>query len=352
MKKSGRTKIRGNIVLDISRFKSPYYSGGISYDDLGWYYSAPETAVILNENAVPYDFISATTIGMPIQIKSKTPEKELTIINQVTTASEEQVKNHCALNIDMQPNNTLRLFGCLEKTDTPTTMQLAVPDPVLLAKQLIKKNLKENHIAFNGHIKTGRAPSDANAIASLQSSNLTQLLTHMLQNSDNLYANSLTRTLGYSVTGEGSNKQGIFAIKEILSKHTTLDMSQVEIADGMGTRYNLTTPAQIVTLLMDIYRDQIMQSIFLQALPQSGVSGSLQDRMKKTNLEKIVFAKTGTMHDISSLSGYLLNLNADPLVFSIIINGANTPISAAKALEEQILEIINNFKSNGSDKIK
>ena len=75
----------------------------------------------------------------------------------------------------------------------------------------------------------------------------------------------------------------------------------------------------------------------MKALPQAGVSGTLIGRMKKTKLEKIVFAKTGTMHDITSLSGYIVNPKARTLIFSIVINGVNKPINVARALEEQIL---------------
>ncbi len=338
--------IQGNIVLDISRFKAPYYPGGLSIDDMGWYYAAPETALILNENAATYDFISAKQLNMPIQIKSKKDKNELNIINKVITVTKEQARDHCSLNIKTQPNNTLRLYGCLAQTDKPRTMHLAVPNPVLLAKKIINKTLADNHIKLKGRIIIGSTPPDVTTIATLESADLTQLLTHMLKESDNLYANSIARTLGYSVTGEGSNKQGTFAMKKILAEHTNLDMKQLEIADGMGSRYNLTTPQQVVTLLSDLYANKNLQPILLKALPQSGISGSLQDRMKKTNLEGIVFAKTGTMHDISSLSGYLLKPNANPLIFSIIINGVNTHISTAKSMEEQILNIINNDGKN------
>ena len=185
-------------------------------------------------------------------------------------------------------------------------------------------------------------PADAKPIATLQSDLLTQLVTHMLKESDNLYANSLTKQLAYTLTKEGTYKQGAFAIKEVLRQHTNLDMTQIELADGMGTRYNLITAEQMVVLLTDLYHDKTMQTIFLDALPQSGVSGTLKDRMQKTPLEKKVFAKTGTMHDISSLSGYLVNPNHKTLIFSIIINGVNKPINAAKSLEEQILLLIMN----------
>lgn len=336
LNQAGIHTIQGNIVLDISRFEAPYYPGGVSYDDMGWYYSAPETALILNENAVAYDFIS-TQIGKPIQIKARTSEQELSLINQIVTVSQEDEKERCSFNIEVRPHNTLRLFGCLAQAPSPTTMRLAVPDPVFLATQLIKKNLKKNNIVLRGKILLGDMPANAQPLATIASQNLSQLIIYMLQNSDNLYANSLARTLGYSLTKIGSNKAGAFAINHILAQHSQVNLAEVEIADGIGTRYNLTTPQQMVVLLKELYQNKTLRPIILRALPQMAVSGSLASRMKKTALEKIVFAKTGTMHDMSSLSGYLMVPHAHPLVFTIITNGVNVPISTVKMVEEKVL---------------
>nr|WP_284498380.1 D-alanyl-D-alanine carboxypeptidase/D-alanyl-D-alanine-endopeptidase [Legionella maioricensis] len=336
LKKNNIKKINGDIILDTSRFKAPYYAGGESYDDLGWYYSAPDTAVILNENAEAYEIISAKKLGQPVTIKPKS-EKNLTVINQVITVNKEQEKNHCNLSIDIQSNNTLRLYGCMAQQNEPKMIQLAIPDPLFMAKKIIQKTLKQNNVIFKGRIISGTTPPDAKIIASYQSKDLTALIAHMLKESDNLYANSLTRELAFSLTKEGSFKQGAFAIKKILGEHTNLDMTQIELTDGMGTRYNLITPEQIVVLLTNLYNDKNMRPIIMEALPQAGVSGTLVDRMKKTTLEKKVFAKTGSMHDISSLSGYIIDPQARSLIFSIVINGVNKPLSTAKSLEDQIL---------------
>ncbi|MCR9191806.1 MAG: D-alanyl-D-alanine carboxypeptidase/D-alanyl-D-alanine-endopeptidase [Gammaproteobacteria bacterium] len=337
LKQSNVKKIEGNIVLDVSRFKAPFYPDGTSIDDLGWYYSAPDTAAILDKNTVAYDFISAKKPGFPIQIKPKTASGDITIMNQVKTVTKEQAKEHCNLNIEIKAHNTLRLYGCLAQNSEPRTMRLAIPDPILSIEQVIKKILVKQGVILKGRIILGNVPRDAKPMAQHQSADLTTLITYMLKESDNLYASSVTKALGYALTKEGTNKQGVFAIKTSLLKHTNLDASQIEIADGAGTRYNLVTPGQVVVLLTNLYQNQSLQNIFTNALPQAGVSGSLQERMKHTTLEKKVFAKTGTMHDISSLSGYLLDKPDRPLVFSIMINGVNKPISTAKALEEQIL---------------
>ncbi|MCH9756508.1 MAG: D-alanyl-D-alanine carboxypeptidase/D-alanyl-D-alanine-endopeptidase [Gammaproteobacteria bacterium] len=340
LKKNNINLIKGDIILETSRFKPPYYPDGVSYDDLGWYYNAPDTAVILNENMEAYDFISAKNLDEPIQIKSHNTQEALTLINHVTTVDKSKAKNHCSLNIEMKPNNTLRLFGCLAQSAEPKTMKLAIPDPILSAKKIIQQILDDNQIILKGKILDGHTPIDAKLLASIPSNNLTQLVTEMLQNSNNLYANSLTKQLGYALTEEGTYKQGAFAIKKILAENTTLDMNQLELADGMGTRYNLVTPEQLVILLTDIYHDKKHRQIFLNALPKAAVSGTLEDRLKKTPLEKKVLAKTGSMHDVSSLSGYIIRPDANPIIFSIIINGINKPLNIAKTLEDKILLLI------------
>lgn len=329
--------IDGDIIIDDSRFKAPYYPNGLTYDDLGWYYSAPDSAVILNENAETFIVQTAKKLGGLVSIKPKNPESNLTLINEVITVNREMAKNHCSLHIELKENNTIHLFGCVSQQKEPVVLKLALPEPLLLAKRLIKKTLTEQKIVFKGRIRQGKTPADSKIISQYQSDPLSKLLSHMLRESDNLYANSLSRQLAYAITKEGSHKQAVFAIKSILTQHTKIDFKQIELADGMGSRYNLVTPEQMALLLSHVYSDPKIRPIFLNALPRSGVSGTLKERMKKTHLAQHVYAKTGTMHDISALSGYIIEPGTTPLIFSIMINGINQPISEAKKVEELIL---------------
>jgi D-alanyl-D-alanine carboxypeptidase/D-alanyl-D-alanine-endopeptidase (penicillin-binding protein 4) len=351
LKKNNLETIQGNIVIDNTSYSAPFYLNGDSYDDLGWAYAAPDSAVVLNENSEAYELISAQTLGMPPQLKLK-PKfsskakhetlKALTIINDLITVSKEEEKNHCGLHVEVKENNTLRLFGCVAQEKNPKLLEFAIPDPLLFVKQVIQNTLKQNGIELKGNIIVGSTPADAQDLVTYQSANLFKLVKHMLQKSDNLYANSLTRTLGYLITGKGTHKEGIFAIKKIISEHTHLDMSQMELIDGEGTRYNLIAPEQFVALLTVLYQNKTLQPILLNSLAQAGVSGTLQGRMKNTILNKKVYAKTGSMHDISSLSGFIINPNAKSFVFSIITNGVSKA-EKAKALEEKILLMIDEY---------
>ena len=329
--------ITGNIVLDTSQFLPPYHPAGASYDDLGWYYNAPSTAIILNGNELTYDFISAKELGRPITIKTENTDAVLTLINDVQTVSKDDAKLHCNLNVETKEGNTVHLYGCLSQTEHPRKMHLAIPQPTLYAKQMIKKALKENNIVFKGNVIEGKTPAQTKFIAARQSDGLSKLVKHMLEESDNLYADSLTKHLAYSLTGQGTYKQGAFAIKKMLTEYSNMDMHQLELADGAGTRYNLVTAQQLTIFLTDVYQDKKMKQLFFSALPRMGVSGTLKDRMKETNLQNQVLDKTGSMHDISALSGYLITPTGKTLIFSMISNGIHGHLAKAKGLEEKIL---------------
>ncbi|MGC1182839.1 D-alanyl-D-alanine carboxypeptidase/D-alanyl-D-alanine endopeptidase, partial [Legionella sp.] len=133
LKKNNVKTIQGNIVIDSSQFPPPFYLSGNSYDDLGWAYTAPDTAAVLNGNVESYELISAQTLGMTAQIKPessiKTNLKALTIINEVKTVKAGDERNHCSLNIELKENNTLRVFGCMVQEKKPKKLAFAIPDP-------------------------------------------------------------------------------------------------------------------------------------------------------------------------------------------------------------------------------
>ncbi len=338
LKKDNIHEIKGNIILDISKFKPPYHAAGITYDDLGWYYEAPSMALILDENKEVYQFISAEKAGDPAKIKtSSSNQKALTLINQIISVPRVQEKHHCNFNIEIRPGNTLRLYGCLAQSKYPRTIQLAIPDPVFYSSQVIKTALQKQQIQFKGKVIVGKTPADAEKLATHHSPELSKLLKHMLEESDNLYADSVTKLLGYQMSGQGTYKQGAYAIRQTLAKHTPINPEMIELADGQGSRYDQLTAEQMVILFDDIYKDKKLNALFMDILPRMGVSGTLQERMKKTALKNRVMAKTGTMHDISSISGFMNTEKGRVLIFSIIINGIHKNIYAAKALEDDIL---------------
>ncbi len=331
--------IEGNLIIDASRFPTPFYLPGISYDDIGWYFAAPSSAVILNENKEDYAVTFPKTNGQLVVLASQQEHPILSLVNDIRAVDPETAAEHCTLDVEVQPHNTLHLTGCLAREQYPTTLSFAVTDPFQMAKQVLHQGLEKYHVRLMGDIISDKAPDTATVLIRHLSAPLSQLVDEMMQNSNNLYADSLTKTMGYQLTHEGSTTQGMYAMKSILSQKANMDMTYIQLKDGSGTRYDMSSASHIVTLLRHVYQDPDIRAPFLHSLPIMGVSGSLISRMKGTDLEKRVFAKTGTMHDISALSGYMHTAQGETLVFSILINGV-TQIQQAKMLEEKILALV------------
>jgi D-alanyl-D-alanine carboxypeptidase/D-alanyl-D-alanine-endopeptidase (penicillin-binding protein 4) len=90
-----------------------------------------------------------------------------------------------------------------------------------------------------------------------------------------------------------------------------------EIYDGSGlSRSDSSSPLDIVTVL----EHMASNTDFVESLAIAGETGTLQDEMVGTNAQGQCRGKTGTLHDVSALSGYCLARDGHTLVFSIMQN--------------------------------
>jgi serine-type D-Ala-D-Ala carboxypeptidase/endopeptidase (penicillin-binding protein 4) len=93
----------------------------------------------------------------------------------------------------------------------------------------------------------------------------------------------------------------------------------------------------LMRVLTAVWRDPRHVEPFRSALPLAGVSGTLANQLKDTAAAGRVWAKTGSMSNVRSLSGYLMTLDNEPIVFSFIATGFHVPASQIDAAMNQAL---------------
>ncbi len=126
--------------------------------------------------------------------------------------------------------------------------------------------------------------------------------------SNNAKADQLLKTIG-----------GQHAVQVALSELGVSPEGYRQV-DGSGlSRHNQATPVTFVTLLQSMYADDV-SGMFYDSLPVGGVNGTLRNRFKDTPIAGKVHAKTGTLHGVRALSGYVETPAYGTVVFSIVVN--------------------------------
>lgn len=327
--------------IDNTRFSGSDYPEGLSYEDLGWYYAAPIQSVIINENAIRYRLNTKRAASRKplIQPVNKQEKNYLTIQNKVTIVGSKH-KHICGLHLRPHDNNMIEVYGCLQKQRYPYIETFAIPNPALLAKTIIGGEAKKKHLNIEKPIDQQKTPADAMLVTRHQSETLLDIVTTLMQKSNNTYANSLIKTIAFEDAGAGNFEQGTRSVQTILHDYADLDSKSYHLSDGAGNRFNLITPAVTVSLLQQIHGDKPMMANVSKTLPRAGESGSLKYRLRSTSLKGKVLAKTGSMHDTVSLAGYLYPKDKQCVAFAMLSNNVDISVRDVKRMEDKILLMV------------
>lgn len=165
------------------------------------------------------------------------------------------------------------------------------------------------------------------------------------RDSDNLYAESLLKRIGYAMTGEpGSWINGSAIVRHII--HQRLDdpalASGFVIVDGSGlSAGNKVTARGLTAWLNTFISDDTLGPLLIESLAVGGQSGTLTKRMPSSQLRGgIVHAKTGYINQVSCLSGVVTMPDGRRRAFSVLVNGLKEGVAAAKKLQDQIVTAI------------
>ncbi len=160
----------------------------------------------------------------------------------------------------------------------------------------------------------------------------------ILQDSDNLFAEQLLLIASGEISDTLRTEIVIDHMKQEYLDEMPDDLQWV---DGSGlSRYNLTTPRNMVWLLARIY-EEVEQERLFQLLPAGGVSGTIKNEYAApAGKPPFVFAKTGTMKNNHSLSGYLVTASGKVLIFSFMNSNYAVPTAEVKARMDHVLRTL------------
>ena len=199
---------------------------------------------------------------------------------------------------------------------TSNSKQNAILNPTLRFTQELKQIFSDNNIAINVNIHNYNkyeSTSDK-LISTIKSAPLYALLSLANSESHNFTSEMLLRNASSSWNNN-------IATKRLTNWATRkgINPDSISFHDGSGlSRSNLVTTNTLVKLLFRMKSHQHF-SYYLSSLSIPGIRGTLKDYNWPVEDHKL-FAKTGTLTNVKSLSGYLSHSNG-LISLSFISNG-------------------------------
>jgi D-alanyl-D-alanine carboxypeptidase/D-alanyl-D-alanine-endopeptidase (penicillin-binding protein 4) len=318
LREAGIRAIEGGIVADDRLFSGAEIGGGWSWDYLQAWYAAPINALAYGENFVTVLVEPGIAVGEAARLTLVPSTSDLELLNHAITASAGTDPT-----VDLareRGSRTLDVVGTIPLDSQPVRRPAAVEDPGLCFARATRDALIRHGIDVRGDAvevlrSASSPPEQTRTLARVVSPPLSEIATVMMKLSHNLYAEMLLRVIGGG-TMEGGRK----AVTDVMASWK-IEPQNFVIADGSGlSRYDFVTAEMLVGILEQMYRDPRHRDPFLATLPIAGVDGTLERRMRGTKAQGNLRAKTGSIANARSLSGYVRTAGGDTIAFAFLAN--------------------------------
>jgi len=344
----GIQQIDGRIVGDDHVFDDEGLGQGWAWDYLQFGYAAPVGALEFNENLASLGIRSGTQTGEPadVTLSAGSGLRLLTRVRTADAGSRTDISYRRRLDEPI-----LEVSGSIAVGAEPVTRTVAVVNPTMFFAQTLKDALVERGIGVTGGAvdmddiaaELAASTAERRVLASTASPTLREIATVLMKVSQNLYAETLVKAIGASRGGLGTFEGGLTNIRSILTSWGVPEDAYV-LADGSGlSRYDYVTPSTLTAVLERMYKDAKHRDAFLATLPIAGKDGTINTRMRRTRAEGNATAKTGSISNVRSLSGYVRTRDGEMLVFSILANDFVIPSATVTWIADLAVEHLANF---------
>ena len=176
--------------------------------------------------------------------------------------------------------------------------------------------------------KVGSAPAPATMLGAVRSRPIRELVAHALRGSDNVLAEVLAHEVALATGAPPSFEGAAAAIRDVLGRNG-VKTEGLRLVDGSGLSARNDVSAQgLAGLLATAGAPGAPARLrpLLEGLPVAGGSGTLADRYDGAAAKPgrgYVRAKTGTLNDVNSLAGSVVDADGRLLVFALLSNGSN-----------------------------
>jgi serine-type D-Ala-D-Ala carboxypeptidase/endopeptidase (penicillin-binding protein 4) len=306
-----------DVIVDDTVFDEEYVQPSWPKNELNRWYAAEVAGINYNGNCIE---IIAETVGSKVELTIDPPTSYVKIINNCKAAA-----NPPDTIWGARPtgSNVITVSGNCHKKCEP--VRVTIDRPQAFFGYLLAEEIRRAGVGIRGQlVEREILPQDQFKLLAVYRTPIWDVFERSNKDSLEVAAESLLKTI--AAYRQPSGKGGTWAQgKQFVSDYLIslgISTDQFVLDDGCGLSENNRLSANILTtILLDIYKKPEWQK-FKETLAVGGEEGTIDKWFNEPKYRGKIFAKTGYIGGVKSLSGVCTTETGDR-VFSIITNKTN-----------------------------
>ena len=347
---AGISQIDGRVIgTSGDWFKGMMEEGTWMWGDIGTYYGAGVSGLMFYENVQSFEVSAGAAPGAAVNIKVSYPECPWMEFRYDCCTGKAGTGDQLYLyTSELAPVAEVR--GTFAADKATKRVDCSNKYPELTCAHYFRNWLNEHGIQCTGEaadekLRKIEKPDSLAIIGSSESPSLRRIAFETNHKSNNLYAETLLRTLGKELRQDGCYDSSYVAIRNTL-KSLKVDTSRgLNIKDGSGlSMQNLVSPDFFCRYLTAMMSSPSFED-FAGSLPSPGGNGTLSYNMKNypAATKERIKVKSGSMSGVRCYSGYIIpreGCKDETIVFSIMVNNCTAPTWKLRPLLDKMMGML------------
>lgn len=339
LRAQGLETIEGNLVLDQSYFVREAGNAADFDDQPLRAYNVLPNALLVNFQAVNFRFIPQA-FEKRVQIIADPLPANVELENRVMLADSacRGWARRLGMQVRHEKDRTRVIFsGTYDAGCGNNELFRVVSEPAPYILGLFRLLWAELGGRFAGDVREATVPTEAKLFHTLYSPPLADIVRSINKYSNNVMARQLLLTLGAEKAGApGTADKGIQAVHAWLDRRR-LTFPELVLENGAGLSREETISARhLGQVLLAGWRSPYMPE-FISSLPLAAMDGTLRRRFNGA-FEGQMHLKTGSLKDVRSVAGYVLDRAGRRVTVVCLHNHARADTAAGQAVQEAVLQ--------------
>ena len=353
IKKAGIRKINGRIIGDGRYFDGMAEEPTWLWNDIGTYYGTGTTGLMFYENTQSFSVEAGAEIGAPIKIGPTYPQTPwMEFRYDCTTGAKGTGDRLYMYTSDLAPTAVIRGTFGIDRGRKRVDCSNKFPE--YTCAYYFNDYLKKNGIRCEGGPGDFRLDTAWDAVGELTvlgktlSPSLSRIAFVTNHASNNLYAETLLRSLGREITGSACYDSCYVAAEKVMKDLHINTSKGIDIQDGSGlSRQNYVSADFFCRFLQAMICSPHFDT-FAASLPSPGKEGSMLYNMKAypDDVKERILVKSGSMNGVRCYSGYIIpteGTKEETIIFSMMVNNCVSPTWKVRPLLDKIMGTLSSY---------